>query len=462
MAGIGFELRRMLAQDSLLGKAQAYALASVIGSGPWILSIAAMLLIGFGQLQLEPTSVGLASFHTSVTYLMSASLVFTGPMQLAFTRYTADRLFENQRGLVLPNLWGVLLLTLVLAFAVGVAALLLLFQGPAFSPLYRISMLVAFVSLCGIWVIVSFASAIRQYRRVLMVFLVSYSLTVAASLSLRVLGLQGLLLGFAIGQSCLLFMLLALVVHEFPVERLLGFDFLRGHRMYPSLMATGACFSLGLWIDKWIFWADPSIGIAVIGPLRAAPMYDIPTFLSYLTLIPGMAVFLVHLETGVALQCEQFDHTITGGGTLAQIRTAREELTQAVHSGLQAVFKVQGFTTVMAIAVAPEVLRTLGLPGSFGAIFKIQLAAAAIELVLLSVLNVLFYLDQRGIALRISVVFVASNAFFSWASLQLPAAFFGYGLVLSVLLSSLLAWHALRRVLQQLEYQTFMLRPVLY
>ena len=46
MAGIGFELRRMLRKDTLLGLVQAYAYASVIGSGPWVLSIVGILLIG--------------------------------------------------------------------------------------------------------------------------------------------------------------------------------------------------------------------------------------------------------------------------------------------------------------------------------------------------------------------------------------------------------------------------------
>ena len=46
MAGIGFELRRMLRKNTLLGLLQAYAYASVIGSGPWVFSIVGILLVG--------------------------------------------------------------------------------------------------------------------------------------------------------------------------------------------------------------------------------------------------------------------------------------------------------------------------------------------------------------------------------------------------------------------------------
>ncbi|MBC7206380.1 MAG: histidine kinase, partial [Methyloversatilis sp.] len=46
MAGIGFELRKLLKKDSLLGLVQAYSYAGVIGSGPWVLSIVGILMVG--------------------------------------------------------------------------------------------------------------------------------------------------------------------------------------------------------------------------------------------------------------------------------------------------------------------------------------------------------------------------------------------------------------------------------
>ena len=35
MAGIGFELRRILRKNTLIGILEAYAYAGIIGSGPW-------------------------------------------------------------------------------------------------------------------------------------------------------------------------------------------------------------------------------------------------------------------------------------------------------------------------------------------------------------------------------------------------------------------------------------------
>lgn len=62
-------------------------------------------------------------------------------------------------------------------------------------------------------------------------------------------------------------------------------------------MLTGLFYNLGIWVDKFIFWLHPVTGSTVIGPLRASLVYDLPVFLAYLAIIPGMAVFLVRMET---------------------------------------------------------------------------------------------------------------------------------------------------------------------
>ncbi|MBA7649856.1 hypothetical protein ES703_57655 [subsurface metagenome] len=46
MAGIGFQLHKLLEDESFLNKAKAYIFASIITSGPWIMSILSLTLLG--------------------------------------------------------------------------------------------------------------------------------------------------------------------------------------------------------------------------------------------------------------------------------------------------------------------------------------------------------------------------------------------------------------------------------
>ncbi|MGC8001539.1 exopolysaccharide Pel transporter PelG, partial [Salmonella enterica] len=64
-----------------------------------------------------------------------------------------------------------------------------------------------------------------------------------------------------------------------------------------SLMAIGLLYNTAIWIDKAMFWYTPETSQAIIGPLRASVIYDLPVFLAYLSIIPGMAIFLLRMET---------------------------------------------------------------------------------------------------------------------------------------------------------------------
>lgn len=457
MAGIGFELRRMLQKKSIGGRGQAYAYAAVIGNGPWVLSMVAILAIGLIHTRQNFPSDFIGQFQVSITYLMAFSLILTSPLQLMFTRFVADRLFERRHSQVLANLFGALLVTFLTSGFLGAIALALWFDGPLF---YRQCMLTGFVTLCGIWIVVIFASAIKAHQQILLVFLIGYGITVGASLGLQDFGLAGLLLGFVTGQVCLLFTLLALVVRQYPGDLMVSFDFLRRNQIYPSLIFSGFFFTAGAWADKFIFWADPLTGVNLIGPLRASPVYDLPIFLSYLSLIPGMAVFLIRIETDFAEKCETFYLTITRGGTLAQIMEAKKDLIEAVRVGMLTMLKVQGATTIILLMMGRELMLWFGIPPMHRALLVIGLPAVVIQLLLLAILNVLFYLDQRRAALSVCLLFFISNTLFSWLSLHFGPAFYGYGFALAVFLTASVGMMILLRKLDQLEYETFMLQPV--
>lgn len=459
MAGIGFELRRLMQKKTIGGQGQAYAYAAIIGNGPWVLSMVAILAVGLIHTRKGFTPDFVGQFQVSITYLMAFSLIMTSPLQLMFTRFVADRLYERRHQVVMANLFGALIVTFFTSGLLGAIALALWFDGSLF---YRQCMLTGFVTLCCIWIVVIFASAIKAYHQIVLVFLIGYGITVGASLGLRDFGLTGLLLGFVVGQACLFFTLLALVVRQYPGNLMVSFDFLRWDHIYPSLIFTGFFFNAGAWIDKFIFWTDPLTGISVLGPMRASPIYDLPIFLSYLSLIPGMAVFLIRIETDFAEKCETFYRTITRDGTLAQIMEAKKELVESVRVGMLAMLKIQGATTIVLLVMGEELLRWFGISQTHRALLNIDLLAVLGKLLLLAILNVLFYLDQRQAALRLCVLFFVSNTLFSWLTLHLGQAFYGYGFALSVLLTGTVGLAVLLQKLDQLEYETFMVQPMVF
>jgi len=461
MAGIGFELRELLRRDSLWGLVRAYAYAGLISSGPWVLSILGVM--GIGMLSVGPVAaVEVRQFLVSVTYLMAGSLILTGALQLTFTRFIADRLFDKQERSVLPNLLGALTLAIGAAGVLGSLVFVPLPEAMAWAHLggsvvYRVLLVVTLATLSGCWITVVLLSGLKEYRRVMGSFLAGYFVSFVAALALRPFGLSGLLAGFLAGQILLLFLMLALVVARYPSDRLVSFEFLDRRRAYLSLSATGLLYNVGIWIDKLIFWFTPSTSEPVLGPLRASIIYDLPIFLAYLSILPGMAVFLVRVETDFAEEYHAFFDAVRGGETLGEIRRRRDRLTLAVRRGVSEILKIQGITVLVLLLAGPRLLDYVGISRLHLQLFSIDLVGVAMQVLMLAVFNVLFYLDERRAVLSLSALFVATNVVLTIASQAAGPAFYGYGFALSTAVTSIAGLLVTSRKLDRLEMHTFML-----
>jgi len=461
MAGIGFELRELLRRDSLWGLVRAYAYAGLISSGPWVLSILGVM--GIGVLSVGPVAaVEVRQFLVSVTYLMAGSLILTGALQLTFTRFIADRLFDKQERSVLPNLLGALTLAIGAAGVLGSLVFVPLPEAMAWAHLggsvvCRVLLVVTLATLSGCWITVVLLSGLKEYRRVMGSFLAGYFVSFVAALALRPFGLSGLLAGFLAGQILLLFLMLALVVARYPSDRLVSFEFLDRRRAYLSLSATGLLYNVGIWIDKLIFWFTPSTSEPVLGPLRASIIYDLPIFLAYLSILPGMAVFLVRVETDFAEEYHGFFDAVRGGETLGEIRRRRDRLTLAVRRGVSEILKIQGITVLVLLLAGPRLLDYVGISRLHLQLFSIDLVGVAMQVLMLAVFNVLFYLDERRAVLSLSALFVATNVVLTIASQAAGPAFYGYGFALSTAVTSIAGLLVTSRKLDRLEMHTFML-----
>jgi uncharacterized membrane protein len=461
MAGIGFELRELLRRDSLWGLVRAYAYAGLISSGPWVLSILGVM--GIGVLSVGPVAaVEVRQFLVSVTYLMAGSLILTGALQLTFTRFIADRLFDKQERSVLPNLLGALTLAIGAAGVLGSLVFVPLPEAMAWAHLggsvvCRVLLVVTLATLSGCWITVVLLSGLKEYRRVMGSFLAGYFVSFVAALALRPFGLSGLLAGFLAGQILLLFLMLALVVARYPSDRLVSFEFLDRRRAYLSLSLTGLLYNVGIWIDKLIFWFTPSTSEPVLGPLRASIIYDLPIFLAYLSILPGMAVFLVRVETDFAEDYHAFFDAVRGGETLGEIRRRRDRLTLAVRRGVSEILKIQGITVLVLLLAGPRLLDYVGISRLHLQLFSIDLVGVAMQVLMLAVFNVLFYLDERRAVLSLSALFVAINVLLTIASQAAGPAFYGYGFALSTAVTSIAGLLVTSRKLDRLEMHTFML-----
>jgi uncharacterized membrane protein len=467
MAGIGFELRKILKRENLSSLLHAYFFAAVISSGAWVLSIVGILLIGALSYTLQSKSsqgMGdfwygsqfIVQFQVSITYIIAVSLIFTGPFQLAFTRFTADRLYERRSDIVLTNFHAVSLVVTLIGGALGILVITFLF--PDQSVLYRILMLTAFVLMSNIWMASIFLTSIKQYKAIVWLYLMGYAIVVVSALLLRGAHLEGLMTGFVIGHAVMLSGMWALIWRNFPAEKFISFELFDKKLSYPMLVWIGLFYNLGVWVDKFIFWFTEHTSQAIIGPLRASVIYDLPVFLAYLAIIPGMAVFLVRMETDFVEYYDQFFNAVRSGSSLEVIERHRNNIVETIRMGIFEIIKIQTVVTLLVIVMGESVLNWLGISTLYLPLLYVNVVAASLQVVLLAILNVLFYLDKRLIVLWLTGGFVALNILFTWISINLGPSFYGYGFALSLLVIVLIGFAWVTKKIDNIEYETYMLQ----
>ncbi|MFM2476142.1 exopolysaccharide Pel transporter PelG [Celerinatantimonas sp. MCCC 1A17872] len=452
MAGIGFEIRKILKQNTLLSVIQAYGYAGVIGSGPWLLSIVALLVIGLLSLgRIAPQSL-IVQFLITVTYMMCASLVVTGGLQLMLTRYISDLIYKKAYDRIVSNLLGAIF------FVTLVSLGLCLIVWP-FIPLDNITKFLimgGFVCLCNQWLTTIFLSGMKEYNQIILTMLIGYSCMVLAAIALNSYSLNGLFLAFLIGEAVLLFTFLWLIVRRYPSAQLVCFDFLKRRNVHLSLLLCGLFYNLSAWIDKIIFWYDPVTSVSVLGPLRANPIYDLPIFLAYLSVIPGMAVFLVRIETDFVEQHRNFYSAVIQGASLEQIQTVKQAMVSSVKAGIYDIAKVQGITVALIWVSGSALLKFFHIDSSYSELLNIDVLGVGLQVVLLGIINVMYYLDKRFSVLAISAIFMVTNGLLTYLSLWLGPYYYGYGFSIAVLLTTAIALILLSRQFDKLEYRTFM------
>ncbi|KAA0911096.1 exopolysaccharide Pel transporter PelG [Pusillimonas sp. ANT_WB101] len=455
MSGVGITLRKRARRGSLSTELSAYAYAGMISAGPLILSITGILLIGILSLPEMAHPEQLVQFQVSATYLTALSLIATGPFQLSFTRFISDRLYKRQFSRVLSNFNGVTLVATVVTGLLGVVAMLTVFKDE--SLMYRVLMLLGFVTLSNIWIGVTFLTSVKQYHAVFLFFFVGYVVAVTLAIRLNGYGLEGLLAGFVIGHVIILLALISLVNYKFRSDRYISMDVFDRRAFYVSLALIGFLFNLGVWLDKFVFWYSAT-GQKVIGSLHASVIYDIPIFIAYLCIIPGMAVLFYRLETSFVGDQRQFFDAVRFGGTLQEIRYAHDAMVRSARAALYEVLKVQTIVVLLIFAFGGKLLGLLGISVLYLPLLHIDVIGVSLQILFLGILNIFFYIDRRNSVLSLTALFVVLNGSLTWFTLQVGPNLYGYGFAGSLLIVVLIAMYMLNRSFGLLEYQTYMLQ----
>ena len=457
MAGIGFELNKIMAKGGYTSLFQAYAYAGLIGSGPWLIAVLSMGLLGLvltGLGNMEAVRL----FFVSISVIYGFTLVLTGPIQMVLTRYAADQQFSNRMDKIFPAY-----ISSMAWIAPGFAALgLVLFVGLVPGPmLFRLSAALLTVLVAMIWITGVFLSALKNYHAVLFAFAGGCCVSFFSAWALAIrFGTGGVMLGITLGHAVLLLILGSAIFREIGRSEATADGLLPSFRKYWDLAVGGLFYNLGIWIDKFLYWWFDPGAEQIAGILYSSPVFDRVVFFSFLTIIPGMAVFLLKLETEFAGKNHAFYQHVLKKATLGQILELKQAMIEALRDGLALLLKIQGLTTGLLILSTDRILGLLGLGAVQGGVFQVSLVGAFLLMIFLAMQTILYYLDKRRDALACGVIFTLVNGGVTALGIQSGDRWFGFGFLAAAAAALLFSALRVNYHLRNIDYDTFTSQPM--
>ena len=452
MAGIGFKLRDTLTREDYSGLLRAYLFSGLIASGPWIISILAMAALAV-LLHTHISNEAMGAFSATVTHVYALGLILAGPVQLVIVRYAADRMNESEKDKVFPSFLAALAIVLPLA---AIAGGLLFFLGAAeLSLTYRFGGMAMLIFTTAVFITASYLTSFQNYRGLLLGFAIGYGVSASAAYYLGMnVGADWALVGFAAGHGLLFFLLFFQFSREFGGSEAINWGVLKYFRRFPELALAGLFYNLGIWIDKILFWHFSEQSFSLAGFIHASPEYDMAISLGLLSIVPGMAVFMLKLETDFALAYEGFHQALSGNGTRADIDRAKVAINRALGNGFACLCKVQIVTTVILVLSAEQICKMLHMSALAVGIFQVTLFGACLLVMFLAMLTALFYFDDRKGTLICTGIFFLTNAALSLATLlNHQEAWYGFGFVVASAVAVLAATLRVNHSQEHLEHR---------
>lgn len=323
------------------------------------------------------------------------------------------------------------------------------------DPLIKFLSLLIYAAVSLIWVIFIFLTALRDYNSIALGYVIGTVITIFGALILgRYFDLIGYFIGTLLGQFTIMILLSARIYIEFPSKRIFDkklFSFLSNNKI---LILTGIFYNLAIWIDKIVFWYSPG-SIRITNFLRMFPDYEIASFFAYMTIIPFLSIFMIHVETHFYLRYRTYYEYILNKGSYREIKAAKKEIKGSLRFGIAILIASQSVLTIVTIIFAPNIINALALPPSIISIFRICVLGAFLHGLLLVNIIAILYFDFKVLALLVCTTFMLLNGLFAYVTTMLPTPYIGTGYLLATILSLILSFYALNKHLKKLEFITF-------
>ena len=360
MAGIGFELRKAIQQDSIKSKVSGYLGAAFSSSGSVLVGIILFFCIQLAAKHENIPQGTIDQFMCFVTNTMFFSMVVSSAFTLVLSRYVSNKIYDDQYEKVMPSFIGA---TVISASLGGIAfCILMLISGIPFDICAALLFLYLILTLC--WMLMSYVTLIREYKWVVIAYFAAFILSMLL-LSILCLGnsmgIIQMIIVLAFGFAIVDVVLFRAIYRAFSNQDNSFFEFFSEFYHSPSLIIVGLSMMLGMLGHFWVTWFASSESVIGSGLFRFGPNYDFPAIVAYFSTIPAAIYFITAFETSFSEKYQRYFYVLGHGGTIDEVNSSRESMIDAIRIGMRRLFQIQLITCILFITVGAKILAVLNI-----------------------------------------------------------------------------------------------------
>lgn len=428
MAGIGYELKKIFKEESILSLVRGITYSTVITIGPTVVVISTLiaLYIVLGWVSISYYERELLA--STILYGFIFSLLVTAPFNGIMSRYIADKIYEEEYDHILPSFYTGIFLNIIVASILGIPFILrVIFIGKV-DPLFGLVSYLLYMSLVISFYTMIYLSATKDYKMIALFYIVGMLFAFGLANLLRYFGfsiINAILYGMTTGFLIIATLEFSYMKKYFTTNSGKYGDCLSYFRDKKDIWISNLFYILGLYVHNFVFWTHPS-RITVAKSYISMQSYDMASFLAMFTNISTIILFTVMAETKFHTKYQKYNESVIGN-TWQQIEMAKHGMFKLLVQQMKYILSIQFIITSTIFLIGILVFPKIGFSGQIFAIYP-SLVAAFISIFTMycNIIYMFYFNDQIG-ARYTSILFFIAVLAGSLVSINLSDQFYGMG-----------------------------------
>lgn len=452
MAGIGFELKKIYRKDGISRALMGASYSSLVTIGPTLLIIGVILLL---YLVLGVSEVAFGDrelLSATILWVFIFAGILTAPFNSLFSRYLADKFYEEKFDNILSSFYVGLTMTGAFSFVMALPVMWSLYHRGNVDLPFILAAYVLWTSTVLLFFTITYLHATKDYKIIALFFFIGMTVAAVLSFVLWHFGvsdtIHSILYGLAVGFFIIAFTQFFYVRRYFKGGNGNYLDCLSYFRYHFSIFATNLFYTLGLYVHNLVFWTMPT-RLVVADTFVCNQPYDMATCLAMFTNISAMVLFTVVAETNFHDDYQSYMQSVIGG-THNQIQLYKRIMFRKLSQQIKQVFSIQ----VPITGALFLVVMILGQRVFTGATMEIYPVLAVAYLGIFLMYNNIVYLsyfDDHTGTLLTGLVFFLCTMVGSWFSRGFAMPLYGIGVFLGMLAGWTFSFFRIRYVERNVE-----------